>query len=275
MADCLGKSVWQNIGIIASNAMPLQILTVPCRTDNYAYLAHDAATGATAVVDVPDAAPVLNALRARGWRASHILITHHHGDHIDGVEALAAATGARVIGAVADAHRLPPLDEAVAEGDLIRIGMAQGQVIDVPGHTVGHVAYHFAESHLVFTGDSLMSCGCGRLFEGTPAQMWSSLTRLMQLPPETLVCSGHEYTAANIRFALGVDPANAALEARAQQVKDARERGEATVPVKLSEELATNPFLRAGQAALKARLGLGGAPDVEVFAHLRALKDQF
>jgi hydroxyacylglutathione hydrolase len=255
--------------------MPLQIVTVPCRADNYAYLAHDAATGATAVVDVPDAAPILNALRARGWRASHILITHHHGDHIDGVEPLAAATGARVIGAAADAHRLPPLDEAVAGGDLVRIGMAQGTVIDVPGHTIGHIAFHFPESRVAFTADSLMSCGCGRLFEGTPAQMWNSLTRLMQLPADTLICSGHEYTASNIRFALSVDPANAVLLARDAKVNAARAEGLATVPVLLSEELATNPFLRAGQAALKAHLGMSGASDAEVFAHLRALKDRF
>ena len=255
--------------------MPLQIVTVPCLSDNYAYLAHDAATGAVAVVDVPEVTPILNALSARGWRASHILITHHHDDHIAGVETLAAATGARVIGAAADAHRLPPLDEEVAEGDVIRIGMNHGEVIAVPGHTLGHLAFHFPASKAVFTADSLMSCGCGRLFEGTPRQMWDSLLKLMQLPPETLVCSGHEYTAANIRFALTVDPANAALQARAARVATAREKGEATVPGLLSEELATNPFLRAGGAAIRAHLGLATATDAEVFAHLRALKDKF
>ncbi len=185
--------------------MPLEIVTIPCLSDNYAFLAHDEATGATAVVDVPEAAPILNALAARQWQASHILITHHHSDHIDGVEALAAATGARVIGAKADQHRLPPLDEAVAEGDVVRIGMDEGQVIDVPGHTVGHIAFHFPASGVVFTADSLMAAGCGRLFEGAPALMWSSLSKLAALPPDTLVCSGHEYTTSNLRFAMSVD----------------------------------------------------------------------
>ena len=255
--------------------MPLQIVTVPCLSDNYAYLAHDAATGATAVIDVPDAIPILNALSARGWHASHILITHHHDDHIAGVKTVSAATGARVIGAAADAHRLPPLDEAVTDGDVIRIGMDRGQVIAVPGHTNGHLAFHFPDSKVVFTADSLMACGCGRLFEGTPEQMWESLTKLMRLPAETLVCSGHEYTASNIRFALTVDPQNAALRARAAQVTQARANGEATVPAFLSEELATNPYLRCANAAIRAQLGLFAATDAEVFAHIRALKDKF
>ncbi len=241
--------------------MPLEIITVPCLSDNYAYLAHDAATETTAVIDVPEAAPVLNALRARGWRASHVLITHHHDDHIAGVEALAAATGARVFGAAADAHRLPPLDEALAEGDVIRIGMDEGRVIAVPGHTSGHIAFHFPQSRVAFTADSLMSAGCGRLSEGTPDQMWGSLSKLMALPADTLICSGHEYTASNIRFALSVDPDNPALQARAARVAAARAQGEPTVPVLLSEELATNPFLRARDAA--------------DFARLRALKDRF
>ncbi|MCY1126115.1 hydroxyacylglutathione hydrolase [Frigidibacter sp. RF13] len=255
--------------------MPLEIVTIPCLTDNYAYLAHDAATGTTAVIDVPEATPILNALAARGWKASHILITHHHDDHIAGVEALAAATGARVIGAAADAHRLPPLDEAVSEGDTVLLGMGMGHVIEVPGHTVGHIAFHFPDSAVVFTADSLMSCGCGRLFEGTPDQMWDSLSKLAALPEGTLVCSGHEYTQSNIRFALSVDPDNAALLDRAARVAALRARGEATVPVTLAEERATNPFLRATDQAMKARVGLEGASDTRVFAHLRALKDRF
>ncbi|MCW3782699.1 hydroxyacylglutathione hydrolase [Defluviimonas salinarum] len=255
--------------------MPLEIVTVPCLSDNYAYLAHDVATGATAVVDVPEAAPILNALSARGWRASHILITHHHGDHIDGVPSLAAATGARVIGAAADAHRLPPLDEAVTAGDTVRIGMCRGTVIDVSGHTIGHIAYHFADSGIVFTGDSLMALGCGRLFEGTAHQMWDSLCKLAALPPETLVCSGHEYTQSNARFALTIEPGNAALAARAKSVDAARAKGRATVPSTLAEELATNPFLRARLAEVKTALGMQGAGDAEVFAEIRARKDRF
>jgi hydroxyacylglutathione hydrolase len=255
--------------------MPLQIVTVPCLADNYAYLAHDVATGATAVIDVPEAAPVLNALAARGWRASHILITHHHGDHIEGVEALAAATGARVIGAAADAHRLPPLDEAVAPGDTVRIGMDAGTVIDVPGHTIGHIAYHFPASRALFTGDSLMVMGCGRLFEGSPAQMWDTLCRLSALPDDTRVFSGHEYAATNARFALSVEPDNPVLNARADEIARTRGVGGFTVPATLAEERASNPFLRAGDPALKAALGMAGADDIACFTELRARRNVF
>ncbi|MEI2807044.1 hydroxyacylglutathione hydrolase [Albidovulum sp.] len=255
--------------------MPLEIVTVPCLKDNYAFLAHDAATGATAVVDVPAAAPVLNALARHGWKASHILITHHHDDHIAGLKALAAATGARVIGAAADAHRLPRLDETVAEGDTIRLGMEEGKVIEVPGHTVGHVAYHFPGSAVVFTGDSLMALGCGRVFEGTMAQMWASLSKLAALDPGTLICSGHEYTQSNARFALTIEPGNAALQARAESVAAAGAEGRPTVPSRLAEELATNPFLRAGRPEVKRAMGMEGAPDAEVFAAIRQAKDRF
>lgn len=255
--------------------MPLEIVTVPCLKDNYAFLAHDAATGATAVVDVPAAAPILNALTRHGWKASHILITHHHDDHIAGLRALAAATGARVIGAAADAHRLPRLDEKVAEGDTIRLGMEEGKVIDVPGHTIGHVAYHFPGSAVVFTGDSLMALGCGRVFEGTMEEMWASLSKLAALPPETLVCSGHEYTQSNARFALTVEPGNAALQTRAEAIGRARAEGQPTVPSRLAEELATNPFLRAGLPGVKRAMALETAPDAEVFSAIRRAKDRF
>lgn len=255
--------------------MPLQIVTVPCLKDNYAYLAHDPATGATAVIDVPDYAPVKAALQARSWRLSDIFLTHHHWDHIDGVAALRDATGARVTGAAADAHRLPPLDLAVAEGDTVRIGGESGQVIAVPGHTIGHVAFHFPGANAVFTGDSLMALGCGRLFEGSPEMMWHSLEKLAALPPQTLVCSGHEYTGANARFALTIEPGNAALTLRAAQVAAARAQGQPTVPVPLSDELATNPFLRAKLPGVKQAIGRTGASDVEAFAEIRRRKDVF
>jgi hydroxyacylglutathione hydrolase len=255
--------------------MPLQLVTVPCLQDNYAYLIHDAATGATAVIDVPEAAPILNALAAQGWKASHILITHHHDDHIQGVKALAAATGARVIGARADAHRLPPLDEAVAEGDTIRIGLQEGHVIDVSGHTVGHIAFHFPDAKLAFTADSLMALGCGRLFEGPPAMMWASLSKLAALPADTLICSGHEYTQSNGRFAVTIEPGNPDLLARVAAIAAARDRGEPTVPSLLSLELATNPFLRARLPQVKAAIGLPAATDAEAFAEIRGRKDRF
>ncbi len=255
--------------------MPLELVTVPCLSDNYAFLIHDAETGQTAVVDVPDAGPIKAALDQRGWRLTDILITHHHDDHIAGVEALRTASGARVLGAAADAHRLPPLDLALTEAHSFAIGADTVRVIDVPGHTVGHIAFHFPASQLVFTADSLMAMGCGRLFEGTPEQMWSSLAKLAALPPETLVCSGHEYTASNMRFALALEPDNPALMLRSSQIETARNAGQATVPSTLQLELQTNPFVRAGDAALKSAVGMSDAPDVKVFAEIRSRKDRF
>ena len=252
-----------------------EIVTVPCLQDNYAFLLHDPASGATAVIDVPDAAPIEAALAARGWRLSDILITHHHWDHVDGVEALRAATGAKVWGAAADAHRLPPLDHALSEGDSVTIGGLKGHVIDVSGHTVGHVAYHFPQAGAVFTADSLMALGCGRLFEGTAPQMWDSLSKLAALPPDTLVCSGHEYTAGNARFALTIEPGNAQLTSRAGRIDAAHAAGQPTVPSRLSEELETNPFLRAAEPGIAERLGMAGAAPAEVFAEVRRRKDAF
>jgi hydroxyacylglutathione hydrolase len=255
--------------------MALELVTIPCLTDNYAYLLHDAASGQTAVVDVPDASPILAALRERGWSLSDILITHHHADHIQGVEALRSATGAMVLGAAADAHRLPPLDLALTEADSFSIGGEFARVIDVPGHTVGHIAFHFPDSRLAFTADSLMSGGCGRLFEGTPAQMWDSLSKLAALPPDTIICSGHEYTASNLRFAMTLEPDNDKLISRVAEVAERRAQGLPTVPVPLRTELDTNPFLRARLPALKAAVGLPDADDATVFAEIRARKDKF
>lgn len=255
--------------------MPLDLVTVPCLKDNYAFLIHDDASGQTAVVDVPDAGPVQQALAARGWLLSHILITHHHSDHIDGVAALKAATGALVVGNAADGHRLPLLDLALDPGMTFTIGAEAVHVIDVSGHTVGHVAFHIPSAKLAFTADSLMALGCGRLFEGTPARMWASLSRIAALPPETLICSGHEYTASNGRFALTIEPDNPALQARVADIAVARAVGRATVPSLLSLELATNPFLRAHLPDVKAAVGMPMANDVESFAEIRARKDRF
>ena len=255
--------------------MPLELVTIPCRSDNYAYLVHDAESGATALIDVPDEAPILSALQARGWTLSDILITHHHDDHISGVPALRSATGARVLGAAADAHRLPPLDLALSEGSPLTIAGEPVQVVDVPGHTIGHIAFHFPQSGLAFTADSLMSGGCGRLFEGTPSQMWHSLQKLAALPPDTLICSGHEYTGSNLRFALTLEPDNPQLISRVTATADLRAKGLPTVPVPLQTELDTNPFLRVHLPALKAAVGLSGADDVTAFAEIRARKDRF
>lgn len=253
--------------------MPLEIVTVPCLKDNYAYLLHDAGSGRTALVDAPEAAPIAAALDERGWRLTDILLTHHHHDHVEAVPAL--RDGARVVGAAADAHRLPPLDLAVAPGERITICGESVAVMDAPGHTVGHVAYHFATTGAVMTGDSLMALGCGRLFEGTAAQMWETLLRLAALPGETLVCSGHEYAEANGRFAASLDLANPALEARRARIAELRAVGRPTVPVTLATEIETNPFLRTGDPAMKAAVGMAGADDVAVFAEIRARKDRF
>lgn len=255
--------------------MPLELVTVPCLTDNYAYLLHDRATGATALIDAPEAAPILAALKLRGWGLAEIFITHHHSDHFDGVAELVAATGARVTGAAADSHRLPPLDQAVAPGEAITIAGAPAAVLDVPGHTVGHVAFHLAGEKLAFTADSLMALGCGRLMEGTAAQMWASLCQLSALDPATLICSGHEYSAANARFALTIEPGNPALAARVADITAARAAGQATVPSLLALELATNPFLRAHLPGVKSAIGMPLADDVESFAEIRRRKDKF
>lgn len=255
--------------------MPLELVTIPCLADNYAFLLHDAESGQTACIDVPEAAPILAALDARGWALTDILLTHHHNDHIGGVAELRTRTGALVAGAAADAHRLPPLDLALSEGMSVPLGREFGQVIDVPGHTVGHIAFHFPESGVVFTGDSLMAMGCGRLFEGTPTQMWDSLSKLATLPPETLVCSGHEYTASNARFALSLEPDELAIKSRASAIEQARAKGQPTVPSRLSDELATNPFLRASNPRMKAAVGMDRAQDAAVFGEIRARKDRF
>ena len=255
--------------------MPLDIVTIPCLSDNYAYLARDPDTGSTALIDIPEAAPILQALEVRGWSLDMILITHHHDDHIMGLDAVLAKHPCPVFGAKADAHRLPSLDTELVEGDTVTIGTETGNVIDVSGHTLGHIAFHFPGAEVMFTADSLMALGCGRVFEGTKPQMWDSLKKLAALPPQTLVCSGHEYTAANAKFALSVDPDNAALQARAEKIAEMRKKDMPTVPSLLSEELATNPFLRADSPDLAAALGMQGADPVDIFAEVRTRKDNF
>ncbi|KIC46834.1 hydroxyacylglutathione hydrolase [Ruegeria sp. ANG-S4] len=255
--------------------MPLEIVTIPCLSDNYAFLAHDAASGETALIDAPEPGPILEELEARGWRLSHFLLTHHHWDHVDGLSGILEKQPARVVGAKADEHRLPKLDLAVVEGDTFYIGEEPVEVLDVSGHTVGHIAFYMPKSDAVFTADSLMALGCGRLFEGTPSQMWESLGKLAALPDETIVYSGHEYTQSNAKFALTVDPDNPDLKARAAAVDAARAAGHPTVPAKLSQEKATNPFLRATDPAIQAHLGMQNAEPAAVFAEIRSRKDRF
>lgn len=255
--------------------MAVEIVTVPCLQDNYAFVLHDPVTQETAVVDVPDAAPIKDVLEARVWKITQIWLTHHHFDHVDGLPGLLASHPAQVIGAAADAHRLPPLDIQVAQGDTFSFAGAPVHIIDVSGHTLNHIALHVPAANAVFTADSLMALGCGRLFEGTPAQMWDSLCKLSALPPETIVCSGHEYTQSNARFALTIDPANQALISRAQEIDKLRAQNIATVPSSLQLELATNPFLRATDPAIQAHLNMVGANAADVFTEIRARKDRF
>lgn len=255
--------------------MTLTLVTIPCREDNYAFLLHDSDSGLTALADAPEAAPIRAELDARGWRLSHLLITHHHYDHVDGVEDLRDAYSPKVIGAAADAERLPALDLAVGDGDSFDFAGHEVRVMDVSGHTVGHIAFHIPAAGAVFTGDSLMALGCGRLFEGTPDQMWASLSKLAALPGDTQVCSGHEYTASNAKFAVTVEPDNAALAQRQTDITAARAAGQPTVPSLLSLELATNPFLRAHLPEVKTAIGMEGATDTKVFAEIRARKDNF
>ncbi|MEM9794215.1 MAG: hydroxyacylglutathione hydrolase [Pseudomonadota bacterium] len=241
--------------------MTLDIVTVPCRSDNYAYLIKGNGPEDMAVVDAPEAGPIIAALDHHGWQPSVILLTHHHNDHTAATAELVGKYGAQTVGPRAEMSKMPPLDRPVAEGDTGGASDFIWEVIEVPGHTLGHIAFHFPRAKAVFTADSLMSLGCGRVFEGTPEMMWNSLQKLVALPAETNVYSGHEYTSANAAFAITEDPENADLQARIERIKRTLAAGKPTVPVTLAEELATNPFLRAHDSAQ--------------FAEVRARKDRF
>lgn len=236
--------------------MPLKVTPLPCLSDNYAWLLR-AADGRFAVCDPGEAAPVVAAIEAAGGRLDAIVLTHHHGDHVAGVAELVQRYGAKVIGAKADAHRLPPLDLAVQPGETFDLLGVAVEVLASDGHTIGHVAFHLPECAILLCGDTLFSLGCGRLLEGTAADMFASLQRLAALPPETLACCGHEYSESNARFALTVEPDNAALRARADEIALQRAEGRPSVPTTIGRELETNPFLRAKDVATLARIRTG------------------
>ncbi len=253
----------------------LEIRSVPVLSDNYVHLVHDPEEGACAIVDPAVADPVLAELKRLDWRPTHIFCTHHHNDHIGGVLDIKRATGCTVVGAAADRHRIPGIDQAVVEGDVVKLGHHTARVFEVPGHTSGHIAYWFGNAHALLCGDTLFSLGCGRLFEGTPAQMWASLCKLRKLPDATRVYFGHEYTKGNVDFALTLEPDNQALRARAEEVGRLREAGRPTVPSLLGSEKAANPFLRADVADFRNAAGLADRDAVAVFAEIRGRKDRF
>lgn len=255
--------------------MPVEIVTVPCRSDNYAYLVHDTGTGQTALVDAPDVEPIVSALDEHGWGLDQIWITHHHGDHTDGVEALRDRYDAKVVGHVKDRARLPALDKEVSEGERVALGGTAARVIDVSGHTVGHIAFILDDDKAAFTADSLMALGCGRVFEGTHAMMWESLSKFLRMPDDMRIYSGHNYGQSNGRFALSVDPGNPALKERIERIRQADAKGEPIVPSTIAEEKATNPFLRAREPSVKRTVGLDGADDASTFAEVRRRKDSF
>lgn len=246
---------------------------IRCRADNYAYLIHDAVTGDTALIDAPEAAPIKAALDRNGWALSDILLTHHHDDHIDGVAELRAGT--RVIGAGADAHRLPALDRAVAPGDSFTVAGEVTHVLDAPGHTIGHIAFHMPGREALFSGDSLMVHGCGRLFEGTAAQMQATVAAMDRLPDATRIYSGHDYAGANLRFAALYAPDPAALAARQHELTALAEAHLPTIGTTLESERLLNPYLRVHLDAVQAAAGLPGGSPADVFSRIRAQKDAF
>lgn len=252
---------------------PLEIELFACRSDNFGVLLHDPATGATASIDAPEEKPILEALERRGWRLSHIFTTHHHGDHVEANLALKDRFGATIIGPARET--IPGIDRKVDGGDSFDFAGRRVEVIATPGHTLGHICFHLPEEKLLFAADTLFALGCGRLFEGTPAQMWDSLSKLAALPEETTVYFGHEYTLSNARFAKTVDPENVALAHRVEEIEALRAADAFTVPTTIGLEKATNPFLRAGDPAIRRHLGMEGASDAEVFAEIRGRKDRF
>ena len=255
--------------------MPLEIRQIPCLADNYGYLIRDVASGAVAAIDTPDVNAINDALANEGWTLTHILNTHHHWDHAGGNLALKDKWQCEIVGPRNEADKIPGLDRPVGDGDIVAFGESTATVFDTPGHTSGHIIYHFAEDNVAFVGDTIFAMGCGRLFEGTPGEMWASLSKIATLPPETRLYCAHEYTQSNAAFALSVDPHNEDLKTRAREVDKLRAAGTPTVPTTLAAELATNPFLRADNDALKAAIGMTGAGPVEVFAETRKRKDSF
>jgi len=252
--------------------MTISVRQFVCLKDNFGVLIHDSETGATATVDAPDARPILDALG--DWTLTDALITHHHADHVQGIPEL-KVPDLVIYGPAREAPRIPSLSAGVKEGERVRVGALRASVIETPGHTLGHVIYHFEKDEIVFCGDTLFSLGCGRAFEAPYPVFWNSLAKIAALPPETQVYCGHEYTQANGAFAATIEPNNAALRRRLEEVSRLREAGSPTLPTTIAAELATNPFLRVEEPSVQAAVGLAGAAPAAVFGELRSRKDRF
>ena len=252
----------------------LEIHQFPCLKDNYGVLIHDKAAGLTAAIDAPEAEPVRRALQEKGWTLTHILVTHHHADHTQGIEPLKAETQCTVIGPKAEAAKIKGLDKTVGEGDTFAFGGTEVRVLDTPGHTAGHITFWMPSETVAFAGDTLFAIGCGRVIEGTMEMMWGSLAKLAKLPGATEVYCGHEYTLSNARFALTIEPENEALKTRAAEIEKLVAAGKPTLPTRIDVELATNPFLRPQSPAIRKRLGMEKAADWQVFGEVRERKNR-
>ena len=255
--------------------MTVEVSMFSCLSDNYGFLLHDVSSGLTATIDTPEVTAINKALSDRGWKLTHILNTHHHFDHTGGNAELKAHWGCEIVGAVKDASRIPGLDKGVHDQEKFFFGEQEIEVFSVPGHTSGHIAYYLADASILFVGDTIFSLGCGRLFEGTASQMWSSLQKLMTLPDETVIYCAHEYTEANANFAITIEPGNEALLKRIEKVRELRAELMPTVPTTLGLEKSTNPFLRAEENSIQRRVGMLGRAPESVFAKIRQMKDSF
>ena len=255
--------------------MTLIIDQFPCRSDNFGVLIHDTESGLTAAIDAPEFDPIKHRLAERGWKLDQILVTHHHVDHVEGILPLKQAYGCTVIGPAGEADKIPGLDRTVKEGDVLDFGAYKIEVIDTPGHTLGHISYYIPAAKVAFVADTLFALGCGRVIEGTMPMMWSSLEKLLALPDDTAVYVGHEYTQANARFALTIEPSNPDLVARAGEIDALRADSKSTLPTTIGLEKRTNPFLRVDVPAVRELLGMPDAAAVDVFGEIRTRKDNF
>jgi hydroxyacylglutathione hydrolase len=255
--------------------MALEVRLVPCLSDNYAVIMRDPESDTVVLIDAPEADPILKALDDAKWRLTHLLVTHKHGDHIQGIPAIRARHKPKIVGPRAEAAQIPDLDQQVGEPDTVDVGPLRARVFDTPGHTAGHIVFWFEREKILFSGDTLFVLGCGRSFERPAPTLWQSLLKLRDLPGDTQVYCGHEYTLSNARFSVTVDPQNAALKARLAEIEKTRAAGRPTVPTTMAEERATNPFLRADDPAIAAAIGMKGADAAAVFTEIRERKNNF